>query len=162
MRRFQRLALALALGCSVAPVMGADVDQTHEEKVRFERVGDKMQCMCGCNQMLLKCNHVGCPVSPVMIRDLQASVKVRSSDDEVLDWFRQNYGVTTVILPQTRGFELTAWVVPPLVLLLGTGLMIFVIVTWRRRTPPAAAGTNVALDPNLEALRSRARQETEI
>jgi cytochrome c-type biogenesis protein CcmH len=121
-----------------------------------------MQCMCGCNQMLLKCNHVGCPVSPVMIRDLQASIKVKSDDEEVLDWFRKNYGVTAVILPSSHGFELTAWVVPPVVLTLAIGLLILIISTWRRRMPRVAAGANAALDPELESLRSRARRETEI
>jgi len=157
MRGFPRLALALVLFCSAALPLSAD-----EDKARFEKVGDKMQCMCGCNQMLLKCNHVGCPVSPVMIRDLQASLKVKSDDEAVLDWFRQNYGVTTVILPASHGFELTAWVVPPVLLAMAIGLFISVISTWRRRTPQAAAGTNVPLDPKLESLRSRARRETEI
>ncbi|HEV2961365.1 MAG TPA: cytochrome c-type biogenesis protein CcmH [Candidatus Angelobacter sp.] len=158
MRRSRWLILALALCCSTVSMMGAD-----DEKGRSERVGNKIQCMCGCNQMLLKCNHVGCPVSPVMIRDLQASVKVKSSDEEVLDWFRQNYGVTAVILPSSHGFELTAWVVPPVILLLATGAMVLVIFTWRKRnTAQAAAGTNVAVDPVLESLRNRARRETEI
>ncbi|HXB22713.1 MAG TPA: cytochrome c-type biogenesis protein CcmH [Candidatus Solibacter sp.] len=157
MTRFRQLALALALLCSVGRMMGAD-----DEKARFEKVGDKMQCMCGCNQMLLKCNHVGCPVSPVMIRDLQASIKVKSDDEEVLDWFRKNYGVTAVILPSSHGFELTAWVVPPVVLTLAIGLLILIISTWRRRMPRVAAGANAALDPELESLRSRARRETEI
>jgi cytochrome c-type biogenesis protein CcmH len=141
-------------------MMGAGAD---DDKVRTERIGNKVQCMCSCNQMLLKCNHVGCPVSPVMIRDLQASVKVKSSDEEVLDWFRQNYGVTAVILPSSHGFELTAWVVPPVILALATGLVVLVIFTWRKRNPAqAVAGTNVAVDPRLESLRDRARRETEI
>lgn len=155
--RFRHLALVLALFCSVGRMMGAD-----DDKGRVEKVGNKMQCMCGCNQMLLKCNHVGCSVAPVMIRDLQASVKAKSDDEEVLDWFRKNYGVTTVILPASHGFELTAWVVPPVVLTLAIGLLILIISTWRRRTPQMAAGANIALDPEMESLRSRARRETEI
>ena len=158
MRRSRWLILALAMCCSSAVMMGADDDQA-----RTERVGNKIQCMCSCNQMLLKCNHVGCPVSPVMIRDLQASVKVKSSDEEVLDWFRQNYGVTAVILPSSHGFELTAWIVPPAILALATGLVVLVIFTWRKRNPAQpVAGTNVAVDPKLESLRDRARRETEI
>src|SRR5947209_3403039 len=157
MRHARWLILGLALACSTASMMGAE-----DDKARSERVGNKIQCMCGCNQMLLKCNHVGCPVSPVMIRDLQASVKATSSDEEVLDWFRQNHGVTAVILPSTHGFELTAWVVPPVILLLATGLLVLIVFTWRRRNAAQAAGTNIAVDPKLESLRSRARRETEM
>ncbi len=158
MRQSRWFILALALCYSAASVMGAD-----DEKARSQRVGNKIQCMCSCNQMLLKCNHVGCPVSPVMIRDLQATVKAKSNDEEVLDWFRQNYGVTAVILPSTHGFELSAWVVPPLILVGAIGVMVLVIFAWQKNEPAqAAAGTKVAVDPHMEALRNRAREETEI
>ncbi len=163
MRRLQpRLALALALCFALPLMMRADVDKAHEDKARYERTGGKMQCMCGCNQMLLKCNHVGCPVSPVMIRDLKVQLNAKTGDEEVLDWFRQNYGVTTVILPASHGFELTAWVVPPVVLALAVVLAGLIVVTWRKRMPQMAAAGDVAVDPKLESLRSRARQETEI
>jgi len=158
MRRLRYFVVMLALFLPATLLMGAD-----DEQARTQRVGDKIQCMCGCNQMLLKCNHVGCPVSPVMIRELKASVKVKSNDEEVLDWFRQNYGVTAVILPSSRGFELTAWVVPPVILLFAIGIMVLVIVIWRaRNTPAAATEPKVAVDPHMEALRDRARRETEI
>jgi cytochrome c-type biogenesis protein CcmH/NrfF len=151
MRRFQRLCLALALCCSATLLMGADVD-----KGRYEKLGGKMQCMCGCNQMLLKCNHVGCPVSPVMIRDLQASIKAKPQDEEVLNWFRHNYGITTVIEPATHGFELTIWVVPPVLFSLAVVLVVLTILSWRRHASPAV------LNPELESMRERARRETEI
>src|SRR5580704_12958630 len=28
---------------------------------RFNEIGHQMMCICGCNQILLECNHVGCP-----------------------------------------------------------------------------------------------------
>lgn len=153
-----RWLLLAALCFSTVLMMGAD-----DEKSRYQKAGDKLQCMCSCNQMLLKCNHVGCPVSPVMIRDLKTAIQTKSNDEEVLDWFRQNYGVTAVILPSTHGFELSAWVVPPLILAGAIGVMVLVIFAWKKREPvQAAAGTKVAIDPHMQALRSRARQETEI
>ena len=36
---------------------------------RFDRVGHKMMCACECGQVLLECNHVGCPISPGMIAE---------------------------------------------------------------------------------------------
>jgi len=27
---------------------------------RIDRLGHQMMCVCGCNQILLECNHVGC------------------------------------------------------------------------------------------------------
>jgi cytochrome c-type biogenesis protein CcmH len=146
-----------------AAVMGLDEDKAREEKARYERVGDKMQCMCGCNQMLLKCNHVGCQVSTPMIRDLRMQLNAKTGDEEVLDWFRQNYGVTAVILPASHGFELTAWVVPPLILTISVLLLGFIVVAWKKRSPRlAAAAAEAPVDPEMESLRSRARRETEL
>ncbi len=153
-----RWMLLAALCFSTVLMMGAD-----DEKSRFEKAGGKLQCMCGCTQMLLKCNHVGCSVSAPMIRDLKTAIQAKSNDEEVLDWFRQNYGVTAVILPSTHGFELSAWIVPPLVLVGAIGVMVLVIFAWQKNEPAqAAAGTKIAVDPHMDALRNRARQETEI
>jgi len=158
MKIFLRWLLLVALCFSTVLMAGAD-----DENSRFEKAGGKLQCMCGCNQMLLKCNHVGCQVSAPMIRELRTAVQTKSNDEEVLDWFRQNYGVTSVILPSTHGFELSAWLVPPLILVGAIGVMVLVIFAWRKNeAAQAAAGTKVAVDPHMEALRHRARQETEI
>ena len=58
-----RWLLLAALCSSTMLMVGAD-----DENSRFEKAGGKLQCMCGCNQKLLICNHVGCQVSPAMIR----------------------------------------------------------------------------------------------
>lgn len=136
--------------------MGADAQQA-----RFERLGSKIMCTCGCDQMLLKCNHVGCPNSDRMIRELHAQVNSQPDDEQVLQWFRTNWGVTAVVEPATHGFELLVWVIPPVVALLFLGLVIAIIVIWRKRAP-AAETAGAMHDPHLEALRARARQETEI
>ncbi len=170
----RRLSELLLLSCAVILLMGADTGNA-----RFQRLGDKIMCSCGCTQMLLKCNHVGCPNSDRMIRELRAltgvtggvaaggdaskvaKLKPIDNDEQVLQWFRENWGVTAVVEPATHGFELLAWIIPFAALALGLFLVVVFVRVWRlrqARTAPSAA----LLDPHLEALRSRARQETEI
>ena len=60
-RGSQLLLLVLSIGL----MMGSD-----GQAVRFEKLGSKIMCTCGCGQMLLKCNHVGCPNSSKMIAQL--------------------------------------------------------------------------------------------
>src|SRR5262249_42568153 len=55
------------LCCAVVLLMGADT-----KEARFQRLGGKIMCSCGCAEMLLQCNHVGCPNSDRMIRELHA------------------------------------------------------------------------------------------
>jgi len=132
-----------------------------DNNARYENLGGKIMCTCGCGQMLLKCNHVGCPNSAKMISQLHAQVAATDNDDEVLNFFRREWGVTTVVEPGRHGFELLAWILPFAGLALGIALLAIVVHRWRNR-PGAAKAAEVKLDPHLEALRARARQETEV
>jgi cytochrome c-type biogenesis protein CcmH/NrfF len=169
----KRLAELLLLGCAVILMMGADA-----KEARFQRLGDKIMCTCSCAQMLLKCNHVGCPNSDRMIAQLHAltgtsagprssqvsGITELSNDEDVLNWFRRTWGVTAVVEPATHGLELWAWILPPTALTLGLGLAIVLVRRWRKQGSAQAqsAGVKVPLDPHLEAFRDRARRETEL
>src|SRR5215472_10140784 len=123
----KKLAELLLLGYAVIALMGADT-----QEVRFQKLGDKIMCTCSCAQMLLKCNHVGCPNSDRMIRELRANVQQNMSDEDVLNWFRKTWGVTAVVEPATHGLELWAWILPPAALVLGIGLAIVVVRRWHK------------------------------
>ena len=152
----KRLAQLLILPFMVVLLMGAD-----NQEARYQNLGGKIMCSCGCAQMLLKCNHVGCPNSDEMIRELRANVQSSRNDEEVLNWFRTKWGVTAVVEPSTHGFELLAWVLPAAGLGLGLLLVILLIRNWRLRSAPVAM-TDLNLAPELEAMRARARRETEL
>jgi cytochrome c-type biogenesis protein CcmH/NrfF len=96
-----------------------------------------------------------------MISELRANVKNDRSDEEVLNWFRTNWGVTAVVEPSTHGFELLAWVLPAAGLGLGLLLVVVLIRSWKLRPAPVAAA-DLNLAPDLEAMRARARKETEL
>jgi cytochrome c-type biogenesis protein CcmH/NrfF len=152
----KKLFKALLLPCALVLLMGAD-----NQEARYQNLGGKIMCSCGCAQMLLKCNHVGCPNSDQMIRELRANVKSNKSDEEVLNWFRKNWGITAVVEPSTHGFELLAWVLPAAGLGLGFLLVLVLIRSWKMKPAPVAAA-DINLAPDLEALRARARKETEL
>ncbi len=174
----KRLVEILLLSCMIVLLMGADSNSNDE---RFERLGSKIMCTCSCSQMLLKCNHVGCPNSDPMIRQLRALVgggrdivnglassssdiaglRPMSNDEDVLNWFRKTWGVTAVVEPGSRGLELWAWILPPLALALGMFAVLFTMRKWRLR-PAQTPASAKKLDPHLEALRDRARRETEL
>jgi cytochrome c-type biogenesis protein CcmH len=162
-RTSQLLLLALSIGLLV----GAD-----GQAVRFQKLGDKIMCTCSCGQMLLKCNHVGCPNSAKMIGQLHdqlgegrpgppAGGAATRSDEDVLNFFRTEWGVTSVVEPSQHGFELLAWILPFAGLIVGTILLVIVVTKWKRR-PVAVNGADAVLDPHMDALRARARRETEL
>lgn len=153
MKRILRLLL---LPCMALLLMGAD-----NQEARYQNIGGKIMCSCGCAQMLLKCNHVGCPNSDQMIRELRANVQQNRSDEQILNWFRSNWGVTAVVEPSTHGFELLAWVLPAAGLGLGLLAVVVVIRKWRPRPVPVDMA-DINLGPELESMRARARKETEL
>jgi cytochrome c-type biogenesis protein CcmH len=142
--------------CLLAVVMlGADPSS------RFNRVGHQMMCACGCGQVLLECNHVGCPDSDRMIGELRAQIGGGGTDTSILNWFAAKYGATILAAPIRGGFDNVAWITPVAVFLLATIGVGFLVRMWRVRAGPheplSAAGPPVGED----ALRERNRRETE-
>jgi cytochrome c-type biogenesis protein CcmH len=153
-RRSLRRWMSAVVVCLLAVVMlGADPSS------RFNKIGHEMICTCGCGQVLLECNHVGCPVSPVMIDELHAQIDGGGSDTSILNWFAAKYGATVLAAPIRGGFDNVAWIAPMAVFLLATVGVGFLVRMWtgRRRVPVSAAGPGVGGD----ALRERIRRETE-
>jgi cytochrome c-type biogenesis protein CcmH len=128
---------------------------------RFDKVGHQMMCACGCGQVLLECNHVGCPDSDRMIGELRSQISGGGSDEAILNWFTAKYGATILAAPIRGGFDNVAWIAPMAVFLLATVGVGFLVRMWTvrsgRRVPVSATGPDVGGD----ALRERIRRETE-
>lgn len=127
----------------------------------FESLGHKLVCQCGCNQILLECNHVGCPVSPVMIRELHEQLASGLPQTGIFNWFISKYGAIVLAAPIRGGFDAVAWVVPFGVLLCGTFGVAILVKYWLRRHSPTAFPTAVSEGPASDQLRARIRQETD-
>jgi cytochrome c-type biogenesis protein CcmH len=130
---------------------------------RFDAIGHQLMCICGCNQILLECNHVGCPDSDGMRNELMTAVSRNDSDSLVEQAFVQEYGPTVLAAPTTSGFDRTAWIMPVVVLVLGFGLVIAVVRSWKNRPAPAiAGGLHPARGDEFDQFRDQAHKETEL
>jgi cytochrome c-type biogenesis protein CcmH len=134
-----------------------------DQSARFGRIGHNMMCTCGCSQILLECNHVGCPVSGPMIGELHEQLDGPNgggADSLILNWFVAKYGATVLAAPLRGGFDLVAWIVPLTVFLFaifGTGWMVRHWAT-RRQTAVAGAAPPTMVD---SSVRDRIRRDTE-
>ena len=130
---------------------------------RFKNLGHRMMCTCGCGQVLLECNHVGCTSSDRMRNELQAAIDKGDNDDLILQGFVQEYGPTVVAAPTSVGFNKVAWIMPFVVLAAGVGLVTWVVMAWKSRPAPALAdGIAVPKSDELQEYRARARKETDL
>jgi len=148
----------LLLCAAVFTLLGAGDPAT-----RFNEIGHQMMCICGCNQILLECNHVGCPASDGMRNELMAAVSRGDSDSLVEQGFVQKYGPTVLAAPTTKGFDRAAYIIPFAALILGLGLIVLVIRSWKNRPAPALADGLVPVrGAELEQFRNQARKETDL
>jgi len=129
---------------------------------RFENLGHKLMCRCGCSQILLECNHVGCAYSEKMRQELTAGLQGPDSDDLVLQRFVQEYGGVVLAAPPATGFNRVAWITPFAALGAGIFAVGWVVRRWKsgHSTPPPSAPAGGAA--GIDAFRERARKETEL
>ncbi len=130
---------------------------------KFSSLGHKMVCTCSCGQILLECNHVSCPSSPIMIRELQQQVASGGSDTSIFNWFVAKYGPTVLAAPIRGGFDNAAWIVPIAVFVLALAGTAVLIHRWKGRHMVAAAGApGLTYDSSAgDGMRERIRRETE-
>jgi cytochrome c-type biogenesis protein CcmH/NrfF len=156
----KRIAALAILFFIVVLFMGAGDDLSG----RFDSLGHKLMCRCGCNQVLLECNHVGCTYSETMRNELMAALQRGDSDNLVLQAFVQKYGPTVLAAPTTTGFNRLAWIMPFVALTGGLLLVVVTVKAWNTRRAVAevsAAGATVDAR-ELDELRRRVHQETEL
>ncbi len=142
-------------------MLGAGADNAG---TRFGRIGHEMMCVCGCGQILLECNHVGCPDSERMIGELRDQVNGPNgtgADSLILNWFVAKYGAIVLAAPIRGGFDNVAWIAPIAVFILAIFGTAFLVRIWKPRNahwpsqhPPRSPAIN-------DDLRDRIRRETE-
>lgn len=174
MRQFVRLSQVVLLAVAVVFTMGAA-----DPSQRFEKLGHQIMCSCGCNQILLECNHVGCQSSSGMRDELKTAIaggslagtdasgggttggggSSNTSDSAVLKAFVEKYGPTVLAAPTTSGFNLVAWIMPFAVLFLGLAGTALLVRKWKLRT---VAMPNIPTSPGFRAMRDRVRRDTDL
>jgi cytochrome c-type biogenesis protein CcmH len=134
-----------------------------DSDTRFNQLGHRLMCTCGCGQVLLECNHVGCEASDRMRRELTAAMQRGGSDTDVLNWFVQKYGPVVLAAPTKTGFNRVAWIMPYAALALGLALTIVVVRVWKSRVESRELRVaSCEQGTDLDALRRRIDEETRL
>src|SRR5215470_4438790 len=155
MKLFRRLVASVFTVALSLLLLGASGD-----RARFNDLGHRMMCVCGCNQILLECNHVGCTYSDRMREQLAAATQKESNDENILQTFIKEYGTTVLAAPTMRGFDKVAWIMPFAVFLAASLMAVILIRSWRARRPTHAVLHGST--PVLDRYREQARKETSL
>jgi cytochrome c-type biogenesis protein CcmH len=170
-RRHVTLILTALVGIASALVpLHIDAQKTDRAKT----LGAQLMCMCGCGQILTQCNHINCPSSGPMLKELDAHVASGESDSLIIQDFVQEYGEKVLSAPPSHGFNSIAWYIPGAAFVVGLVIVFTLIKLWRQRdvdrlaavaasdTPSAAATAATELRKiQLERARRQANRDTE-
>ena len=156
--RMARCAQALLVAAVVCFSLGATDPEAH-----FQKLGNGLMCTCGCEQQLLKCDHVGCTFRGEEMDMLRNQIAGGQNDSLILQSFVQRYGATVLSAPTTEGFDLVAWIMPFAVAAAALIATIFLVRNWARNQPQLASAGGPLTPAQVKAeaeMRERIRRET--
>ena len=96
-------------------------------------VSKGLVCQCGCNMVLLNCSHVECGSRNAMTALIQEKIDQGQSEEEIVQFFVTQYGEQVLAAPTKKGFNMTAWLLPPIAILFGGGTIYAVLRKWVKR-----------------------------
>jgi len=135
------------------PVSAADNDAA------IQAIEKQIHCTCGCNLDVYTCRTTDftCGTSPAMHRRVVALAGQGKTAQQILDAFVQQNGVSILMAPPKRGFNLAGYFVPSLLIVAAGVILTLVLRRWSRAAQPAAPATFPAEVPasphELERLR---------
>jgi cytochrome c-type biogenesis protein CcmH len=137
-----------------------------------QEIAEGLTCQCGCGLTVANCNHPNCSFSVPMRQHIDTMLAHGMGRAEIIAYFRKQYGEKILSAPTTQGFNLLAWTMPFVALLVGGALVVLMMGRWRGGRPsdqrssddpgsggpgkPGSSGISDKFDP---ALRERLEQE---
>jgi cytochrome c-type biogenesis protein CcmH len=141
-------------GRPLPPVTAADNDAA------IQAIEKQLHCTCGCNLDVYTCRTTDftCTVSPAMHQRVLGLAQGGQTGPEIIAQFVREHGVTILMAPPKRGFNLAGYLVPSVLILVAGTVLTLVLRRWTRAAAPTAgaalpdAGT-AATPEELERLR---------
>ena len=125
-----------------------------------DEVQANLMCQCGCTMVLASCD---CGTAEQMRTEIAGMIDKGQTKDDILNYYVGKYGEKVLAAPVAQGFNISAYVTPFAVILLGAGVIGLIARQWVIRTrsataqPVLATSTTVASPDEL-----RARLENEL
>jgi len=144
------LLVLLFFFCSVAL---ATVPTTQE-------VEEALTCQCGCGLTVHSCNHLQCGFAIPAKQEITRQVSEGKGKEEIVTSFLTRYGEKVLSAPTTTGFNLAAWIMPFLTVLVGGVLIVVASLRWTKRHSQDG-GEKAPTPSGTDRYRARLRKELE-
>jgi cytochrome c-type biogenesis protein CcmH len=133
-RRKTPRAFAAAMLIAMAAIVLAGASAS--ERPTQQQIAQGLTCQCGCGLTVANCNHPSCNFSVPMRSEIDSMIGRGMTRAQIIGFYRAKYGEKILSAPTTEGFNLLAWVMPFIAIVLGGGLIAFAAKRWHRPVPP--------------------------
>jgi cytochrome c-type biogenesis protein CcmH len=122
------------------------------EKTTEAQVSESLTCQCGCGLTVANCNMPTCSFSVPMRAEIDSMIGKGMSGGQITAFYRHKFGEKVLSAPTTEGFNLLAWTMPFIAIVIGGGLIVLAFGRWRtvaEPVPATPAGIPVGFDSTL-------------
>jgi cytochrome c-type biogenesis protein CcmH len=126
------------------------------------QVSEGLTCQCGCGLTVANCNMPTCSFSVPTRREIDRMIGEGKTRAQIIAFYRHRYGEKVLSAPTTEGFNLLAWTMPFIALVLGGGAMVLAVGRWHSNQPSAPSDTKPGAPPATFDLELRRKLEKEL
>lgn len=128
---------------------------------QVKEVAKELACLCGdCPRRPL--DECACGWADRNRARIAQALESGQDKKAVVASFIQDFGTEALVVPPAEGFNLTAWVMPFLMLVLGAFVVRAVLKSWARPAPASPAGPETGSDDTYRARLERELKEREL
>ena len=106
--------------------MAAKVTEAADE-TQVSAIAGQLICTCGCTMILSTCD---CETAVGLLNVIRDKLDGGQSQQQIMDDFVGQYGEKELAAPKPEGFNLTAWILPFAVLVVGAVALYFLVRMW--------------------------------
>jgi hypothetical protein len=130
----------------------ASVAMAAQSPAQIEKdIGNKVYCLCGCATSLNTCPMLHCAEKEEEWQLIRADLAKGKAEPAILQDLVDKYGEKVLAAPPAHGFNLTAWFLPGIGLLIGLYLAITIVRRLRRSAVQEAATPSPPVDDKLRS-----------
>jgi cytochrome c-type biogenesis protein CcmH len=149
----------------LANLLTAQTEPAPEKRSLQTEIQSELACFCGCGMTIQGClGGMTCSESRAISKEVGAMLESGKRKPEVLQAMVVKYGERILAAPTKEGFNLTAWILPFVALVVGGFIVAKVISGWKqqaRRTvssPAVKTEERAPADPYQERLERELRE----
>jgi len=101
------------------------------------------------------------PVALDMKEFIAERIAEGDSKQEIIDALVEEFGPSVLAVPPKEGFDLLAWLVPLVAVVVGLMLIPLLVLTWRRRSPSSEPIMGTTSPDELARLEDELRRRSE-